>query len=434
MSKLMNKAQYLKSDAGFLETNVNGRSIAAFCLGCLTPIPLQSIGLVYIGEVALLVVGISVALTKMNQGAFWSPTAIRFIMLLLLALTGYVTSDLIRHTPAEDYVRGWSKIIFIITDFIALYYLIKRNTSAIPSFFIGYGISRYVVWTTMSDSVTSSSIQDNWKFGTAVPLTLCILCMLAMGKLRVRLTGYVMVVLGALHVFLDSRAVGAMCFVVGAIFLATRQTRAGRILDKRVLAVSGVLCASVLGYVYFASQAGHGERRSASNAWRLGTSIALMKGIMRSPLIGNGSWASDPQMEAWRDDAMESTGVSRYAAGRFDRFTGHSEILQAWYEGGVAAVVFFVYYGFQLASVFMMLLRQRIGNLSGIFLFWMLYITWGFFLNPLNGIVRVEIAFALAIICLLRAEQKQANAYRRKEASYQARPALRVSGPAGIRL
>ncbi|MCU1258744.1 MAG: hypothetical protein JWO80_1629 [Bryobacterales bacterium] len=433
MSTVINRTQYPRSTGGLLEMTVNFRAIAAFFLGCLTPIPFQSIGIVYIGEVALLAVATSVAFTKMARESFWSPTATRFLVLLALMLTGYVTSDLIRHTPAEDYVRGWSKVVFIMTDFVAIYYLVRRNSSAIPSFLIGYGVSRYVVWVTVYAPILGEGFKDQWKFGAAIPLTLAILCVLAMTKLRVRLVGYAMIALGALHVFLDYRSLGGMCFVLGAIFLATRRTTSGRIVDKRVLSVSAVGCAGVLAYVYLVSQEGHAERRDASNAWRLGTSIALMKGIMRSPLIGSGSWSSDPQMEAWRDEAMESRGVNRNAAGRNDRFTGHSEILQAWYEGGILAVFFFLYYGFRLASTFIMLLRRRVDKLSGIFLFWLLNMTWAFFLSPLNGLVRVEIAFALAIICHLRAEQQEAKASRRTDGAYPARPLLRVAGAAGIR-
>jgi hypothetical protein len=434
MRTATNGTRYPKGARGLLDTTVNFRSIAAFVLGCLTPIPFQSVGLVYIGEVVLLAVAISVAFTKIEKGSFWSPTAARFIVLLLLALAGYVISDLIRSIPAEDYVRGWSKIIFIVTDFVAFYYLFRRNASAIPSFLIGYGISRSVVWLTMYVPVVGGTLLDQWKPGIGMPLTIFVLCLLAMTKLRVRLGGYTMIILGVIHVFLDFRSLGAMCFALGAIFLAVKQTGAGRIIDKRVLLLSAVVCGTVLGYVYIASQAGHAERRDVSNAWRLGTSVALVKGIARSPIIGNGSWSSDPQMEAWRDDAMESRGITRYAGGRSDRFTGHSEILQAWYEGGIATVFFFLYYGFQLASTLILLLRRRMEKLSGIFLFWLLYISWGFFFNPLNGIVRVEIAFALAIICHLRTEQKRPNAYRRMEAPYPVRPSLRESGPAGIRL
>ncbi len=392
---------------------INRRSALAFVIGCCIPVALKLVGVTFLGELGLLLVAVWVVLTRMGNRRFWGGLAIRFIVLLCLVLLSYVVSDLFRQTAAEDAARGWSKIAFIITDFIGLYYLIRKNPSAILTFFLGYqlaalGLAAYLYSTLTFD------FETYWKFWVSMPLTVVSLCTLAMlGRKGVRLSALVLIVLGAVHVILDFRSLGLMCFVIAAILLATRRTEGGRLKVSRTIMIpSALACGVLLGYLYYAGQAEHGERRQASNAWRLGTSMALLNGIMRSPVIGSGSWSSDSQMEAWRDDAMEARGVNRYAAGRFDRFTGHSEVLQAWYEGGILTTCFFFYYGFQLASTFKRLVTRRIDRLSALLLLILLNASWGFIFNPLNGLVRLDIAAALTLICFLRAEGQLARTGR----------------------
>ena len=379
------------------------RTLLAFLIGCCAPFPVRFVGVLFVGEVVLLLIAGWVVATRLQARSFWSKAATRFAALLCIALAGYIISDIFRETAPEDFVRGWSKVGFLATDFIGLYYLSKKNAVAIPMFFIGYNLGCFAIASLQAQAQSGYALQFYWKFFYAVPLTVIPLSLLMIfARSRIRVTAYFLGVIGAVHILFDYRSLGLICLVVASMLLAaTRKKSGSTMIDKRVWILSAVAVGGAFTYLYFAGQTEFGGRRDASNSWRYGTTVALVKGIMRSPLIGNGSWSSDPELEAWRDEAMEARGVNRYAAGKSDRFTGHSEVFQAWFEGGILTLGFFVFYGFQLVNAIRVLFTRKLDNMSALFLFWMLAMLWGYCFDPFNGLVRVEMACALAILCFM---------------------------------
>lgn len=389
--------------SAFLDASLNARSFSALLIGACAPISLKLIGVMYAGELLLLVVALWVLLTSLGNTKFWSPVAIRFITLLILGLASFVVTDLVRETPSENYLRGWSRMAFIATNFVGLYFLFRKSSSAIIYFFLGYKLVSIALFFINPPSYNNFLAQ--WKFELSGPVTIISLCLLAMaGKAGIRITPYVLGALGALHFALDYRSLGLICLMISAMLLAVKRTRKGKMrVDAKVLILTSVACTCLAAYLYIAGQGHYAERRSLSNSWRYGTSIATLKGIARSPIIGNGSWYTDDQMEGWRNEAM---GVSRITSGS-ERFSAHSEILEGWYEGGILVEFFFLYYGSQLARVLKMLFKRRVDNLSALFVFIAMTAAWGLFASPLNGFSRLDIASAMAIFCYLLSERRE---------------------------
>jgi hypothetical protein len=132
---------------------------------------------------------------------------------------------------------------------------------------------------------------------------------------------------------------GLTRIIAAAIVLASTRSRSGVMkINKRALVVTAALCGVFAAFGYVMTQNEYGMRRSGSNTWRLGSFVAIAKGIMRSPVIGNGSMATDCEMEAWHEEAMGDRAVVRALLGKNGAFAAYSQILQAWYEGGVCAV------------------------------------------------------------------------------------------------
>ena len=407
MGTIANRAFLARNQEGSRSWGANRRSMLAFAIGCCAPIQIKTIGVIYIGELLLLPIALWVLLTRLNKASFWSPMAVRMLTLATIALGSYILTDVLRDTPREDYLRGWSRLSFIITNFIALYYLTRNNRTGIPAFFLGSKIVTLIIAIYDYGVNNGDFFITYWKYGFGIPLAIICLCLPALlGKFNAIGVASMLGVMGILNVFLDYRSLALTCLAVAAVILATRRVRRGKIkLDRRMLVITAVAAALVLGRFYFTSQTDFADRRTSSNAWRLGTTVALVKGIMRSPFIGNGSWSTDTEMEGWRDEAIQAAVGRRLAIGKADRFTGHSQFLQAWYEGGIATQPFFLYYGFQLAVMFRFLLKRRMDGLSALFLFLTIDFAWGFFFDPLNGSIRFSIAAALSLICYSQAEK-----------------------------
>jgi O-antigen ligase len=212
--------------------------------------------------------------------------------------------------------------------------------------------------------------------------------------------------IGGLNVYFDFRSMGLMCLMVGAILLAATRSRSGVLkVSKRVLVITAALCAVLLTFGYVMTQDEYRLRRSGSNSWRLGSFVAITKGIMRSPVIGNGSMATDPEMEAWHEEGMQDSSAVHALLGKNGGFSAHSQVLQAWYEGGICAVPFFVYFGFLLVKTLNLLIRRKVNNLSGLCLFIIVYVLWALVLSPLAGEQRILIATGMALICFLQDEE-----------------------------
>ncbi len=398
------------------ESSFNARSVLAFIVGVCVPIAIHVIGLIYLGELLLLMMAAWVTVTRFNQTRFWLPQCRLVIALLVVAMCSYVTTDLVRQTPYEDLARGWSRVAFTMTNFIGLYYLMRRNKAGILSFYIGYEIAAIAVFFTTD--IHFNTIEARWKFELAVPLLIGTLSMLALHRqVAMRATPFLLVVFGALNVLYDYRSLGTICIIVSAILFSAQRRQQGRKrIDMRLLAAAGFMAAMIVASLYVSSQDKYGGRRSDSNSWRLGTTVATLKGIARSPIVGNGSWHTDDQMEEWRNAAM---GVSHMGVLGSERFSGHSQLLQAWYEGGIFAEPFVLYYGVLLVLGARILIRRPIDNFSGLFLFLTLNAMWDIVFSPINGFGRINMAATMAVICYLLDERRltqpavQATAYRR---------------------
>lgn len=387
------------------QSAINTRTVLAFLIGSLAPIPFRVVGLLYGTEALFLGVGAWVLITKISKRSYWSPIATRFIALLIVGLASYIVTDLVRGTPSEDYLRGWSKILFILTNFVALYYLTKNNYFAFIAFFLASDIAG-IVYAEVGPVSYHNDYYAIYKNQIAVPITIGCMCLLALNKtLAVRLCPYLLIGLGILHMFLDYRTLAAICFLVAAMLFSVR-AKAG-VLRVRLgtLSVAVVAACVVLAGLYIYSQDKFRNRRETSNSWRFGVTIATLKGIARSPIIGNGSWSTDEEMEGWRDAAI---GVS-HLWHDLQPFTAHSQILESWYEGGFLAGTFFFYYGFQLAVVLKVLIQRPVDHLSALFVFVTIDAMWNYFCTPLNGSARLDLAAAMAILCYVLAERRTAQ-------------------------
>src|SRR5260370_18842044 len=103
----------------------------------------------------------------------------KFLYLGLLWLAAQVLTDIIRHSPFEDYSRGWSKILLTLTHFATIALLIRQSQRR----FILYGAG-LVLGGVLTFFMPSAEESDPWKFGLSLPITLLVI--LVAGTLALR--------------------------------------------------------------------------------------------------------------------------------------------------------------------------------------------------------------------------------------------------------
>src|SRR5208337_1847002 len=218
---------------------------------------------------------------------------------------------------------------------------------------------------------------------------------------------------------------GGVSFVVAVLLMARTRARRKSLgsLSISKLILAGAAAAIALGVAYAATQALYKMRRHHSNAVRWANAEAALSSIEQSPIIGHGSWAVDVRMElAFRIAYYAIAGQSPdpSTAQRSDRLP-HSQILSAWYEGGLLGISFFVYLGYLLIRYTVYCTRTRIYDyMTPLYLFICLQSLWHLIMSPFGGSQRLVIAFAVAVLCRLNSERRtsvDAASYARLEAA-----------------
>jgi len=93
-------------------------------------------------------------------------------------------------------------------------------------------------------------------------------------------------------------------------------------------------------------------------------------------------------------------------------FSPHSQILQAWFEAGVAGTAFFVYLGWKLLVAFKWcVFRRRPDAFSVLFAFCLLRATWHLLFSPFAGLARADVALAAAIVCVLEMQRSSLRGF-----------------------
>src|SRR5262245_40698572 len=104
-------------------------SAVAALAGFLTPFTISLVGELPLGELVLfataawglLCIGINHAL----PGRLFHSRYLRTLLVCqAVALVGYVIADFYWHSAPRDMVRGWSRMIFVVIDVLAITYLL----------------------------------------------------------------------------------------------------------------------------------------------------------------------------------------------------------------------------------------------------------------------------------------------------------------------
>jgi O-antigen ligase len=366
---------------------------------------IEYIGHIYLAELGMVV---TAAISVFFGGLRGSVTAEskRAIWWYLVAVVGYVMSDILAHSERIDYLRGWARLVFLLTNILGFLAIFSRRKTAAMSYMLGYILAG------MSGLLIDQLPLAEWKFGWAAPITLaCVLLTRTVGA--VPAIG-LMAFAGVSNIFMDFKSLGLICLAAAGLGAYVRWGRAAARALKVVLVMT-IALPSLFGVIFVFevafSDTVKAERSNDGFTERIAELLAAWQAIRHSPFVGYGSWAKNPDYAAYfiEERAILRNEAAIANADKVNSFDleaiqAHSQILQAWTEGGILSAAFFMYYAWLLGKCTVYLvMRRQYDKKQFIYFYVMLSGLWEAFFSPFAGDHRLSVGLAFALaLCILR--------------------------------
>jgi hypothetical protein len=382
----------------------------SFLAGFFTLFTVSVVGEMPVGEIILMAAAGWALLCVVFNNTWPGPLLqSRFLWSLLIAqfvaLGSYIFSDLYRHSFPLDMARGWSRMVFLAIDIVAIAYLFgcaRRN------FFI-FQLGQCLGAVT-SALIVGPLFGDMWKFGIGAPLTYLVLFIVPFaGAVATMIAAGAM---GMVHFIMDYRSVGGLCLLVGMLTILQIAPTRFRLWLAPLMMIGAV--GAVL-WIYGQTQ-GNGARATRSDIERSAMATAALEAFEQSPLIGHGSWFSN-------SDVYDNFMLIRHAAAKQAHVGGfadpnkdpgavalHSQILVALAEGGLFGGAFFFVFGAGLVwALYAIVFLHRWQRFTPFCTLVLLSALWSLFCSPFSGAQRVSIAMACGLIFLLQSDAFNSN-------------------------
>jgi hypothetical protein len=343
----------------------------------------------------------------------------------LLWLFAQVVTDLMRESPPEDYLRGWSKIALTVTHFATLWLLFRSSLRRFTLY--GFGICIGGILSCLINPTDFFTFAP-WKFGYATPVTLGLVLLISYFPKRYGTFVSVTLLLGmsALNLYLNFRSLALVC-LLSAIYSHFRTRMRVSRRKTSVLQISLILVIVILSIVGFQeiymSAAENGwlgvdaqsklrDQTGAAGILLGGRSEILASGqaIIDSPIIGHGSWAKDPQYAAIMDERKAELGYKKARGDDSDLIPTHSYIFGAWVEAGIAGAVFWLWILYLAVT---MLLRTQ-GSATTLFQssFIAFLLCWNIVFSPYGAEQRFATTYFIVAIIMFRSMCAKRSEFR----------------------
>jgi len=379
--------------------------VVAAAVGLAATFDISYIGHIYLAELMLMPIGAWFVLRgRVREIRFsrWKTMLAFFI----LGSLGYVASDLIVHSLPEDYLRGWARLAFLFTNVVGFIALMRRHVSGLVGYLCGSAAIGLAL------NLANHAALSEWKFGWAAPISLA--GVLLTYRLERNASVIALVLLGGVNIFMDFKSLGIICLVVAGLSGYVRWGRTSSSIARALVFITVAIPAIFAAfYVYqLTYRSTEKAARSSDGATeRVAALETAAHAIIGSPIIGYGSWAKNPEYAAYfietrallRGDAI---GANADHANNFDleAIQAHSQILQAWTEGGIAAAAFFICYAYFLAGIiYYVVVWRQDDNMTIIYLYILISGVWNVLFSPFAGDHRQMVGLAIAVVLCLQA-------------------------------
>jgi hypothetical protein len=389
--------------------------IFSFALPFLQFVQIQTIGVLMASDIIVLA-ALPIAMLRHPERLREKPVP-TILGLGVFWLLSQVATDLLRHSAPADYLRGWSKIVLVLINFVVLWSVVAQNRRRVLLYGIGIVLGGVL---TLCLSPTDQMLDSPWKFGLSFPLTLLIILFVAWSDRSLYLRiGVPLGILVVVHVFANTRSLALFCLLTAifGLFHKSSARKPGRVGGLRLALLAGTVGICVFGFVqiytHYAEQGVFGryaqqklEAQSSGEGGLLlggrGEILASGQAVLDSPLLGHGSWAQDPTYIAILKETHAALGYREFQTGpNKDYFIpAHSHILGAWVEGGLAGGIFWLY--ILIYAVISLLRVSGREPLLPFFAFSGFLLIWDILFSPISPDRRFVTPYFIVAMILLR--------------------------------
>lgn len=403
-------------------TNSRFLDFLAFLCPALLFIEFNLIGRVRLSEILL--IAILPLLLLMKGRLLFKPWPRTVLLLGFLWLVSQIITDLIRITPFQDFIRGWSRISFFLLCFSSLYLLLVNNKKRILLSFIGGAIGGILFF------YTHPMYQDGYsqlRF-TYTTLVWNIIVLVSLWQGFGKFPVFIMLLFAAgavIVMYMDSRSAGGL-LILSAIYIYLHYNPKLRYIVKKqllslprimfLMTISVLLVWAIIIFYSTAADSGWlGEdtqkkyhRQNASGYGILigGRSEILVssQAIMDSPIIGHGSWSKELEYFEQYVSILEKMGKISHEAARtmlmqeeVPVIASHSHIFGSWVEAGILGALFWFW-------IFILVIRMLYGLfqvkhfLLPLFVVNGISLLWSIPFSPLG--FRSQEAFAIVLVLI----------------------------------
>lgn len=342
-------------------------------------------------------------------------------------LLSQVVTDIVRGTPAADFLRGWANLTLTPVYLIVAYLLFRRDLMLVRAWIAGMAVGVVVTVATGNAAFATGLFgADTWKFYFSVVATNAVFLVFSSPRLHRRylIASMLMVLLAAVSIFSASRSGGALFLltavaglVIALIGRPPGHARQPSILTMGTILLLGLACsvgliqlygiAAELGWLGQATLDRHlltasrdydgflgimlGGRAEHLVAWRV---------IGESPVIGYGSWAKDWNhyldylVLAGQPGMLQSEA---FLATRTPLIPSHSYLTGSWIQAGFAGALFWTgVLCFVVPFIARVLFIRH--PLSTFMAYTAMLMVWNIFFSPFGGLGRMTAMASLAML------------------------------------
>ena len=408
-------------------------AVLVFACGIAAPVILNVVGEMYGSELLLPVVALLLHFRPSGDRSLREPAFAVLLGAAMVTLAGYVMSDLVQGTRPDQFMRGWGRIGLIISDFVAMAAIFGQDRRHLWWYVLGSGLGQIIALRFVGHAPITL-----WKFGYAEPVVMVSSAISAF--LPPLAASAWIALLGLFSMWMDFRSFAAICLAIAAFVwlrsgrhaLASRRA-AGTI---RLALMAGVV-AVVLSLTLSMTQGTSVDRRVHSDAGRQAAIEVGLQAVLQSPFVGYGSWAENKDfLKKYIKRTNELRGGVESSNDGKEKFNPHSQILHAWFEGGILGTAFLVAMLVNFLALGRWLLTRRPADaLTPLLAYFVLTAIWDLFMSPFSAPHRLGIAMGAAIVVISRMEQRLCQGRKGKAtAPPPMRGAVRMPAPLGVRM
>jgi len=392
--------------------------IIPFLLGFLGFVRITLVGVLALNEILLFVMApfyLNRARKVLRLPAFRS-----MFLFGLAYLFSLIVADLYRETPAQDYLRGWSKIGVTLCSFTFLAPILFANKRVMLAFLIGWFLSPFA-------SIIAYGVQWGlYKFYIGVPISVA--SFLAVGYAHhryLRKAAHFSPLLASGMAFLQNcrSLAGVTLLALTGNWLGARRntllasgkhyTASGK---ARLIFMFLFFCLAGFGimelYNYIAPRGFLGEdplkayemQTMPSRSGKLTFFSGRRDGfytwpkIFESPIIGYGSWPKDIDYVVSRASELGMNPAMVAIPGEYGLIPAHSHISSGWLEAGIFGGIFWIIALWRAVRLLVNGSTAFIGRLAPLMTFLLVYFAWDLVFSPYGGGQRLWNGFMLAWI------------------------------------